>query len=110
MAPQHLRNYQFFDAPVGLFFIVDKAMGIGSKIVIAMMIKNVMVSAKALGLDTCPQAAWNLFHSIALNILNAPQNKELICGMAFGYADPNEIVNTFITAREPIENLAVFLD
>ncbi|MBU3847470.1 MAG: nitroreductase [Candidatus Acinetobacter avistercoris] len=110
MAAQHLRNYQLFDAPVGLFFTVDKAMGIGSKMDTAMMIQNVMVAAKARGLDTCPQAAWNHFHSIVLNILNAPENEELICGMALGYADPNEIVNTFITPRESVENFAVFLD
>ena len=110
MAAQHLRNYQLFDAPVGLFFTVDKAMGIGSKMDTAMMIQNVMVAAKARGLDTCPQAAWNHFHSIVLNILNAPENEELICGMALGYADPNEIVNTFITPRESVENFVVFLD
>lgn len=110
MAAQHLRNYQLFDAPVGLFFTIDKAMGDGSKMDAAMMIQNVMVAAKARGLDTCPQAAWNHFHSIVLNILNAPENEELICGVALGYADPNEIVNTFITPRESVENFAVFLD
>ena len=47
MAAQQLRNYQLFDAPVGLYFAVNKAMGIGSKMDISMMIQNVMVAAKA---------------------------------------------------------------
>lgn len=110
MAAQQLRNYQLFDAPVGLFFTVDKAMGIGSKMDIAMMIQNIMIAAKARGLDTCPQAAWNHFNSIVLNVLDAPENEELICGMSLGYADPNEIVNTFRTPREPVEKFTVFLD
>ena len=110
MAAQHLRNYQLFDAPVGLFFTVDQAMGIGSKMDISMMIQNIMIAAKARGLDTCPQAAWNHFHSIVLDVLGAPENEELICGMALGYADPDHIVNTFVTPREPVENFTVFLD
>ena len=110
MAAQLLRNYQLFDAPVGLFFTVDKIMGDGAKMDVSMMIQNVMTAAKARGLDTCPQAAWNRFHSIVLDVLEASDNEELICGMALGYADPNEIVNTFVTPREPAENFTVFLD
>lgn len=110
MAAQLLRNYQLFDAPVGLFFTVDKAMGIGSKMDSAMMIQNIMVAAKARGLDTCPQAAWNHFHSIVLDVLDAPENEELICAIALGYADPDAIVNSFVTPREAVEDFAVFLD
>ena len=110
MAAQLLRNYQLFDAPVGLFFTVDKAMGIGAKMDISMMIQNVMIAAKARGLDTCPQAAWNRFHSIVFDVIGASEHEELVCAIALGYADPNAVVNTFVTPREPVENFAVFLD
>ena len=110
MAAQQLRNYQLFDAPVALYFTFNKAMGIGSKMDISMMIQNVMVAAKARGLDTCPQAAWNHFHNIVLDVLNAPDDEELVCAVVLGYADPDHIVNTFITPREPAENFTVFLD
>ena len=110
MARQQLRNFQLFDAPVALYFTVNKIMGIGAKMDIAMMIQNVMVAAKARGLDTCPQAAWNHFHRIVLDILNAPEDEELVCAIALGYADPNDIINTFITPRLPVEEFTVFLD
>lgn len=110
MAAQQLRNFQLFDAPVGLYFTVNKAMGIGSKMDISMMLQNVMIAAKARGLDTCPQAAWNHFHPIVLDILGAQEDEELVCTIALGYADPDHIVNTFITPREPVENFTVFLD
>ncbi|ENU93806.1 hypothetical protein F971_00703 [Acinetobacter vivianii] len=110
MAAQQLRNFQLFDAPVALYFTVNKVMGIGSKMDISMMLQNVMVAAKARGLDTCPQAAWNHFHPIVLDILGAPEDEELVCTIALGYADPDHIVNTFITPREPVENFTVFLD
>ncbi len=75
-----------------------------------MMIQNVMVAARARGLDTCPQAAWNPFHAIVLDVLQTPEDEELVCTVALGYADPEHIVNTFITPREPAENFTVFLD
>ncbi|GAB03266.1 MULTISPECIES: nitroreductase [Acinetobacter] len=110
MAAQQLRNFQLFDAPVALYFTVNKAMGIGSKMDISMMIQNVMVAAKARGLDTCPQAAWNHFHPVVLDVLNAPNDEELVCAVALGYADPDHIVNTFITPRLPVEDFTVFMD
>ena len=110
IAAQQLRNYQLFDAPVALYFTVNKAMGIGSKMDISMMIQNVMVAARARELDTCPQAAWNPFHAIVLDVLQAPEDEELVCTVALGYADPEHIVNTFVTPREPAENFTVFLD
>ena len=84
-------------------------MGIGSKMDISMMIQNVMIAAKARGLDTCPQAAWNHFHPIVLDVVGASEDEELVCTIALGYADPDDIVNTFITPRESVESFAVFL-
>lgn len=52
MARQQLRNYELFDAPVGLFFTLHKALGIGSKMDVSMMIQNVMIAAKARGLES----------------------------------------------------------
>jgi nitroreductase len=110
MAAQHLRNYQLFDAPVVLYFTVNKIMGTGAKMDISMMVQNVMIAAKARGIDSCPQAAWNHFHRIVLEVLNAPNDEELVCAVVLGYADPDHIVNTFITPREPVESFTVFLD
>ena len=40
----------------------------------------------------------------------AVQKEELVCGMALGYADPEQIVNRFITPRVPVEDFAVLLN
>ncbi len=57
IAQQQPRNDEFFDTPVGLFFTVNPAMGISTKMDIAMMMQNVMITAKARDSVTCPQAA-----------------------------------------------------
>ena len=110
MHAQHQRNFKLFDAPVALFFTVNKAMGIGSKMDIAMMMQNLMVAAHARGLATCPQAAWNHYHKVVLPIVGAGEDEELVCGMALGYADDSEIVNTFITPRVKAEDFTHFVE
>lgn len=77
---------------------------------IAMMIQNVMITAKARDLDTCPQATCNHFHSIVLDVLNAPEDDELIYPPALDYADPDDIVNTFIPPRIAVDEFTVFMD
>ncbi|WP_168417915.1 MULTISPECIES: nitroreductase [Acinetobacter] len=110
MQQQHLRNYQLFDAPVGLFFTLSTTLETGSKMDIAMMIQNVMIAAKARGIDSCPQAAWNRFHKIVAKVLGIPENEELVCAVALGYADQTQAVNQLHTPRVPAEEFAVFCD
>jgi nitroreductase len=101
MHEQHKRNFKFFDAPVGLMFTVDKVMGRGSLLDYGMFIQNIMVAARARGLHTCAQAAWNSFHSIVLPLVGAGEQERLVCGLSLGYADESDKVNTFITPRVP---------
>jgi nitroreductase len=110
MHAQHGRNYAFFDAPVGLMFTIDRVMEQGSWLDYGMFLQNVMVAARARGLDTCPQAAWTQFHRIILPAIGASPDEKLVCGMSLGYADPHAIENTLQTEREPVANFARFLE
>ncbi|BBU69257.1 nitroreductase [Fluviibacter phosphoraccumulans] len=110
MKAQQARNYQFFDAPVGLIFTLDRVMGQGSLLDYGMFMQNIMIAARARGLDTCPQAAFNQFHKIIARQLDLPASQKIICGMALGYADPSKIENTLETVREPLANFAHFLE
>ena len=110
MQQQLLRNYQLFDAPVGLFFTANTILETGSKMDIAMMIQNVMIAAKARGIDSCPQAAWNPFHQVVAEVLDIPDDEELICAISLGYADESEVVNQLQTPRVPVEEFAIFYD
>ena len=110
MQAQAARNYDFFDAPVGLIFAIDRIMGQGSWMDYGMFLQNIMVAARARGLHTCPQAAWNDFHSIILPLIGAGENERMVCGMALGWADQSDIVNTFITPRESVDSFTHWLD
>lgn len=102
------RNYQFFDAPVGLIFTIDKDLDAMSFLDIGIFMQSVMLAAKARGLDTCSQGAWNNFWSVTRRVLNVPDDQYIICGMSLGYADETAPVNTLIAEREPVESFATF--
>jgi nitroreductase len=110
MHAQHQRNFRFFDAPVGLMFTLDRVMGRGSLVDYGMFLQNLMVAARGHGLHTCPQAAWNGFARIILPHIGAGENEMLVCGMALGYADPDDKVNGFHTPREPVASFTHWLE
>ncbi len=110
MHAQHGRNYAFFGAPVGLMFTIDRVMRQGSWLDYGMFLQNVMVAARARGLDTCPQAAFTQFHRVIMDHLGAPASEMLVCGMSLGYADPDAPENRLVTEREPVAGFTRFLD
>ena len=108
MHAQHGRNYAFFDAPVGLIFTIDRVMKQGSWLDYGMFLQNIMVAARARGLDTCPQAAFTQFHRIIAQQLGLGADEMVVCGMSLGFADPAAIENTLVTERDPVEAFARF--
>lgn len=105
---QWARNYKFFDAPVGLIFTIDKDLDRMSYCDTGMFMQSIMLAAKAHGLDTCAQGAWNTYWSVTRRILNVPEDEYIIAGMSLGYADETAPVNSLVSEREPLENFAVF--
>ena len=110
MHAQQQRNYKLFDAPVGLMFTLDRVMGRGSLVDYGMFLQSIMVAARARGLHTCPQAAWNGFAKIILPHIGAGPDEMLVCGMALGFADASALVNSFHTPREPVAQFTRWLE
>jgi nitroreductase len=110
MHAQHQRNFRLFDAPVGLMFTLDRVMGRGSLVDYGMFLQTIMLAARARGLHTCPQAAWNGFSSIILPHIGAGADEMLVCGMALGYGDETALVNTLSTPREDVAAITTWLD
>lgn len=110
MHAQHRRNYEFFGAPVGLIFTIDRVMRQGSWLDYGMFLQSVMVAARARGLDTCPQAAFTPFHRIIREHLQLPEQEMVVCGMSLGYADPDAVENSLVTEREPVAGFTRFVE
>jgi nitroreductase len=105
---QRRRNFEFFGAPVGLIFTLDQDLEIGSWLDLGIFMGTIMVAARGLGLDTCPQAAFADFHAVIRRELAIPDNEVVICGMALGYADEADPVNRLVTERAAPSEFASF--
>ena len=110
MHAQHRRNYDFFGAPVGLMFTIERVMRQGSWLDFGMFLQSVMVAARGRGLDTCPQAAFTQFHRIVTEHIGAAAGEQLVCGMSLGHADPQAIENTLVTERESVASFTRFIE
>jgi nitroreductase len=110
MHAQHRRNFQFFDAPVGIMFTIHRDLATGSWLDYGMYLQNIMLLAREQGLHTCPQAAWADYHAVIRKELPIGDDEVVVCGMALGYADKDAIENSLVTERAPIEQSALFLD
>ena len=108
MKAQHRRNFQFFDAPVGLVFTIDRRLATGSWLDYGMFLQNVMTAARARGLDTCAQAAWAHYHTAMRPVLGLAETEVVVCGMALGYADLDAPENAMVTERAPAKEFARF--
>ncbi len=102
------RNYQFFDAPVGLILTIDKDLDAMSFLDTGMFAMAIMLAAKARGLDTCAQGAWNNYWTVTRRVLGVPDDQYVVCGISLGYADLNHPVNTLAAEREPLDSFATF--
>ncbi|MEZ5512843.1 MAG: nitroreductase [Steroidobacteraceae bacterium] len=101
-------NYQFWNAPVAMFFCVDRRMGAPQWSDLGMLIQTIMLLAQEAGLATCAQEAWTCWHKTVGEFLALPPELMLFCGLALGYADPAHPVNSLRTARAPLEEIASF--
>jgi nitroreductase len=103
---QFARNYQFFGAPVGLFFSIDRRLGPPQWSDLGMYMQTVMLLAREHDLHTCPQEAWSVWYRTVGEHLQLPAELMLFAGMALGYADTAHPINSLRTQRAPLEEFA----
>lgn len=93
------RNFQFFNAPVGLFLTLDRQMGPPQWGDAGMMLQNIMLLLCEAGLDSCPQECWAVYPQTIRSFLATPDNRILWTGMAIGYKDSDDPANTLVANR-----------
>lgn len=109
MSAQHGRNYQFFDAPVALFFTIDRDMELGSWMDYGMFLQSIMLAARGYGLETCAQAAFLKYHDTVMKLIEAPAEQMFVSAMSLGYAEPGARVNGYRTPRLAVSEFSHFL-
>jgi nitroreductase len=106
---QFAKNYDFFGAPMALFFSVDRIMGPDQWADIGMFMQNVMLLIHDAGLASCPQEAWAVWHKTVGEFLNLPAERMLFCGMAVGHGDAGAPINRLVTDRAELDEFVTFV-
>lgn len=100
---QFAHNYEFFGAPVGLFFVIERRMGHGQWAHLGMFMQSIALVAVEHGLGTCMQEAWGAVRKSLHAHFALPAEEMVYCGMSLGYPDPTAAVNGLRSARAEVD-------
>lgn len=106
---QFRRNFDFFGAPCGLMFYIDKQMGPIQWTDMGIYMQTVMLLLREAGLDSCAQGVWTRFPDMVSDFVGAPDDWMLVCGMSVGYRDESQPVNSLITDRDDLAVSTIFI-
>jgi len=107
---QALENYNFFGAPHVAIIHTDEPLGIYGAIDCGAYVSNFMLAAQALGLGTIPQAALARHSGLIRKHFNLADDRRVVCGISFGYADNAHKVNSYRTSRASAADTVTFFD
>lgn len=100
------RNMEFFGAPAAIFVFARSGMGVYSALDAGLAMQNLMLSARARGLDTCAQGFLAFWSKPIRKEFDIPKGYKLLCGMSLGYAAPS-VMNEFVPPRTAASNITV---
>jgi nitroreductase len=104
-----MQNFELFDAPVGLFFSLDRRFDKGQWAHLGMFMLSIALVATEKGLATCMQEMWTTRSKTVSKFFGLPESEQLYCGMALGYADPAANVNDLRSSRASVDEFATIL-
>ena len=105
-----IRNWQFFDAPHAVFFTMDKYLDIMGAVDLGIYAQSLALLLNEHGISNCMQGALGQFPDPVREILKLPEERGILFGMSFGYADDNAAANTTQTDRADIDTAVAFFD
>ncbi|MCQ3998916.1 nitroreductase [Aeromicrobium sp. 636] len=103
-----LRNFEFFDAPHVAVVSAPAPLGVYAAIDCGLFVQSFLLAAQARGIATVAQAALAQKSDFLRERLNLPQDRSIVCGISFGYADPDHPANSFRAGRAQVHELARF--
>jgi len=98
----------FYGAPVAIIFTIDQAFSKSRLVDVGIAVGYMVLAAHNLGLGTCPIGLISAFADEIKEMLNIPEDKDVVIGVAVGYPDPDSPVNQSISARAPLHEVARF--
>ena len=103
-----LRNWAFFDAPHVAFFTLDKYLDIMGAVDIGIYAQTLSLLLQEQGISSCMQGALGQFPDPVRDMFDLPEERGILFGMSFGYANEDAKVNATRTDRAELGESVIF--
>ena len=93
----------FYGAPIAIIVTLDRLFPKIRYLDVGLSVSYLLLAAQAKGLATCPIGLVTAYGDEIAGALDISDNKEIVLGIALGYADTQSPINRFKTARENLD-------
>ena len=107
---QHLENFRLFGAPHAAIVTCPESLGIYGAIDCGAIVSSFMLAARSIGVASIAQASLALRPGLVREHFGLPPDRLVVCGISFGYEDPDHPANGFRTTRADLHDAAIFLE
>lgn len=105
---QTMRNFDLFDAPHVAVLTTAADLGVYGVLDCGVYLGALLTAATACGVATAAQAAPALASPYIREFFRLPEDRQVVCAVSFGYADPDAPENGFRTERANLSQVARF--
>lgn len=99
---QALKNFELFGAPHVAIITSEADLGPYGAVDCGAYVSNFMLAAQSCGVASIAQAALAGYSPFIRQYFSIPDNRKVVCGISFGYADMQAAANLFRTRRADI--------
>jgi len=100
----------FYGAPVAIILCLDNAFSKARLVDIGIILGYITLIAYDFGLGTCPIGLISAYEDDIKELLDIPENKDVVIGIAMGYPDWTNPINEFKTPRDSIDSFVRWID
>ncbi|MFN4089382.1 MAG: nitroreductase [Alphaproteobacteria bacterium] len=107
---QAMENFRLFGAPHVAIVTTDEALDVYGAVDCGAFVGNFMLAAQSLGVASVAQAALARFAPFVRAHFGIPDDRLLVCGISFGYADAAHPANGYRTSRASVAEAVTFVE
>ncbi|RPJ11533.1 MAG: nitroreductase [Desulfobacteraceae bacterium] len=100
----------FYGAPVAIIVAIDKLFPVVRYLDVGLAVSYLLLAAQAKGLATCPIGLITAYNEDIAQLLNIPEEKEILLGISLGYADESSPANAFRTGRVNLQEIVTWFE
>jgi len=107
---QALENFRLFGAPHVAIISTEEPLGVYGAVDCGAYVGTFLLAAEAHGVATIAQAALARHSGFVRQHFGLGDDRRIVCGISFGYADRAAAINSYRTSRAPLAEAVTFVD